>query len=408
MKINLLTEQLCKRYKLGPGETKKLISDGNGLYLRVRDDGSKYWMVRLYRDKKANDRGIGEYPRVSLAEARKKRDEYQSLWLDGKDPKIEKKKKLFQANIALNQTFSYIQQQTFEHRIKVMSDKHQARWRGLYRNYLAKKIGDLPLSEINDMIVLEIVENIYKTKPQTALKVKNLISVTFNFAIEKKWYRGINPTKLLQGNSLIKKPKNTRMRYLEEGRVGELMIKLTEGEDKLHQKTLIYILMTTGLRVGSLIRAKWTWLKDETLIIPAEFMKNREVFKCPLPKQAIAMLQVLRDKFNYNNPFIFQSFINKNSSISDNTIRLYFQEIMGNKYTLHGFRTLFNRVVTKSQKFNIEMIESQLTHAYTQTQIRRVYLGDEDYLDERRSIVQYYADWIEDQFDQKDKVINII
>ena len=43
------------------------------------------------------------------------------------------------------------------------------------------------------------------------------------------------------------------------------------------------------------------------------------------------------------------------------------------------------------------MIESQLTHAYTQTQIRRIYLGDEDYLDERRGIVQYFADWVDQQ-----------
>ena len=47
--------------------------------------------------------------------------------------------------------------------------------------------------------------------------------------------------------------------------------------------------------------------------------------------------------------------------------------------------------------FEIELIESQLTHAYTKTEIRMVYLGDEDFLDDRAKIVQYYANWIDDQ-----------
>ena len=92
MKINQLTEQACKRFKLPINAPTKLLADGNGLYLRVRSDGGKYWIVRLYRNKRANDRGIGDYPKISLAEARKKRDEYQLLWSANKDPMIEKKK----------------------------------------------------------------------------------------------------------------------------------------------------------------------------------------------------------------------------------------------------------------------------------------------------------------------------
>jgi integrase len=278
-----------------------------------------------------------------------------------------------------------------------MSLKHQKRWVGLYNNYLQKNIGSLPLKDISDAIVLELIESIYKTKPQTALKVKNLISVSFNFAIEKKWYRGINPTKMLQGNSLIKKPKNNRMKYLEEVRVGELLEKMSNsGKD--FPNTLIYILMVTGLRVGSLIKARWSWLNGDILTIPKLYMKNREEFKCPLPTQAIKMLDELKRKYNCdNNKYIFQSVTMNNSCISDNTVRQYMHQLLGDKYTLHGFRTLFNRVVTKSQKFNIEMIESQLTHAFTQTQIRRIYLGEENFLDERKKIVQYMADWIDQQ-----------
>ena len=72
-------------------------------------------------------------------------------------------------------------------------------------------------------------------------------------------------------------------------------------------------------------------------------------------------------------------------------------EVKGDKTTVHGFRTLFNIVVSKMGKFEIEKIEAQLTHAFTSTEIRKVYMGKEDYLEDRRKIVQAYEDWCDKQ-----------
>ena len=83
--------------------------------------------------------------------------------------------------------------------------------------------------------------------------------------------------------------------------------------------------------------------------------------------------------------------------ISDATARLCLQRLTGDKTTVHGFRTLFNIVVSKMNKFEIEKIESQLTHAFTSTDIRKVYMGKEDYLEDRRKIVQAYEDWCDKQ-----------
>ena len=91
-------------------------------------------------------------------------------------------------------------------------------------------------------------------------------------------------------------------------------------------------------------------------------------------------------------------FIGMNGSpISDATARVALQKILKDKTTVHGFRTLFNRVVSKMGQFEIEKIEAQLSHAFTATDIRKTYLGGEDYLDDRRKIVQAYADWCDMQ-----------
>ena len=398
MAKNLLTKQECQNFKNTTGKLYDYAKDGDNLFLRVDREQNKSWIVRLYRNGKESPKGLGSFPNVTLAKARELRDQYKEIWAQGKDPSVEKKKQKFESAKTLSHTFGYVQDQTFINSISTMSDRHQKRWKGLYKNYLKSQIGTLPLAEIDDAMILEIVEKIYKDKPQTANKVKSLVSVVFRYAIEKKWFKGINPAKLLEGNSLIKKPKNTRMKYLEEHRVGEF-INALDSVSKDHQTAFIYILMVTALRVGSLRFAKWSWLNGATLTIPKDFMKNREKFVCPLPKQALLILNNINNKYSpRNNEYIFKSpNVNQTSPISDTAVRKLFQNLLGDNYSLHGFRTLFNRVVTKSRMFEIELIESQLTHAYTKTEIRMVYLGDEDFLDDRAKIVQYYANWIDDQ-----------
>ena len=375
------------------------LSDGNNLYLLVKPDGLKTWFIRLHRDGKETKRGLGSYPEVSLAEARQKTMDFKKLWSEGKDPRVEKAKSKFQAIQDNSQIFEHIQEQCFNNKIKLMSLSHQKRWRGMYQNYLKRQIGILPLSEITDSMVLEIVETVYVNAPQTANKVKHLVSVVFNYAIEKRLFKGINPCLLLRGNSLIKKPKNKPMIYLEEHRVGEFLHKLDAFQNQI-TRTYLYTIMMTALRANSLRQAKWSWIGNTGIMtIPSEHMKGREKFRCPIPKQALKRLQDLKKILNpKQSDYIFKG-LKEGSPISDNTSRLALQEIMESKYHIHGFRTLFNRVATSSNKFTVEQIESQLTHAFFKTDIRKIYMGDEDYLDERIKITQYFNDWCEKQRD---------
>lgn len=410
--INLLNEQKIQSLKCPKHLEQKDYRDGLGLYLRVKQGNSKYWFVKLYGAKKAN-RGIGFYPDIKLAEARRIRDNYREMWEEGKDPSVERRKQKYDAISNLNQTFANVQEQTFMNVIqKKYSVKHQIRWSGIYKKYLEHTLGSLPLAEIDDAIILEVVEDIYKRVPHTANKAKSLISVVFNHAIEKRWFRGTNPAKLLEGNSLIKKPKNKHYHHVPEYRVGELKILLSKREN-IVSDTYLYILMVTGLRPGSLLNAKWSWwTEDSVLHIPGKFMKDGENFRCPLPKQAQVELKLLSNHVVDNKPnaFIFPSPMESvNNPKSDNSMRDYLKKITEDeKVTLHGFRTLINLVLTKSRKFTIERIESQLTHAYTSTAIRKVYLGDEDFFDERFIMCQHMADWVDQQVDFYNKAQQVV
>ena len=377
--------------------------DGNGLLLRIDRDQNKVWVVRLFRDGKETKRGIGGFPAVSLQEAREIRDTFKKLWTQGIDPSVEKQKSKLTVNKSNQLTFEYAYQQALDNRIANLSDGHKKRWRETYAKYLKKPLGRLPLTDVDDEVVLTVLENIYKVAPSTAQKAKHQISVIFTYAKEKKWYRGANPCSELTGNSLIAPPKAQHFKYLEEQRIGEFLHLLWKSPNEF-VKTFLYVILLTALRSGSLREARWSWYDKQSgvLNIPSNAMKSREAFICPLPNQAMQALDELKILMDgKGNDYIFAGQNDRETGkikpISDNTGRQYLQKMMDDKSTVHGFRTVWNRVVSNMGQFTIEVIEAQLTHAFTQTTIRKTYLGGENFLEKRRDVVQAYADWCDKQ-----------
>ena len=400
LKVQEATCPSSKRYQW--------FSDGDGLLLRVENDGtkkgSKVWVARLFsadiNDGKETRRGLGKYPTIMLAEARKIRDTYKKLWSQGLDPTVQKE---IAKHTTINQTdltFDKAYNLTLANKIiPNLAEKTVKRTKEFYKNFLKTPLGRLPLADVNDEILLTVLEKVHKKAPSSALKVKSLVNQIFQHMKEKRMFKGANPTLELAGNSLLAPPKRQHFVHLAEDKVGEFLSKLDMDRDSgLSVRTFVYVVMITALRTGSLANAKWSWLdsKTNTLNIPSIHMKGRVSFRCPLPKQCMKKLNALKTLLNSKGKdYIFEGL--KGKPISENTARKVVQRLTGDKTTVHGFRTLFNIVVSKMNKFEIEKIESQLTHAFTSTDIRKVYMGKEDYLEDRRKIVQAYADWCDKQ-----------
>ena len=384
-----------------PSEKRYIwLSDGNGLMLRVDKQQNKLWTVRLYRDNKEYIRGIGSYPSISMAEAREIRNDYKKLWAKGIDPSIEKQKAKHTITNSADLTFEKAYQTYLDNKvIPNLSVKTIKRTQEFYNNSLKTPLGRLPLADVSDDILLTVLEKVHSKAPSSAMKVKSLVNQIFIHMKEKRMFKGANPTLELKGNSLIAPPKTKHFSHLAEHRVGEFLNALDKDrKSSLIIQTFLYVVMVTGLRTGSLANAKWSWLdsKTNTLHIPSLHMKGRVSFRCPLPNQAIVKMNVLKTFLNgKSKDYIFEG--NKGKPISDATARLCLQRLTSDKTTVHGFRTLFNIVVSKMGKFEIEKIEAQLTHAFTSTDIRKVYMGKEDYLEDRRKIIQAYADWCDKQ-----------
>jgi len=382
----------CENFKYS--NEKKSLFDGGGLTLKVsKSKNEKLWVYQYTFNNHRTNIPIGNYNQVGLAEARRIRDSLKEMVAAGKDPKVEKQKQKFKKQSTELVTFSQAYNDTYNHyttrKGDAWSNGHQKRCRSIYKNYLADTLGKLPLTEITDEMILQVLKGIYKDAPVTCQKAKHLISRIFRYATEEMIYKGINPVDSLKGNSLIEPPKAKHHESIMVDELGEFLYKTSQHNNQI-TKSFLYILTVTGLRIGSLINARWGWYdkKRAVLNIPAEYMKNRLPFICPLPTQAIKEFEIMANMGTKMNQLIFP--------ISSNVPRIAVQKITKSKATAHGLRTTFN-LATEAMGCNMLHIGSQMSHSYAMPKMKSTYSNGYIYLKERTELVQQYADWCDKQ-----------
>ena len=408
--IEILNDFKVKGLKCPPDKKLIQVPDGDGLYLRLYKEGNMNWLLRFSLNGKPSNMGLGAYPDVSIQQARLQKDTNKKLAKQGIDPRIERDKIKLSNQSGKNMIFSdafEMLKDEFTKRGKWLP-RTLERNQGIYDNYLKHTLGKFPLKDIDEDMLYQVIEGIYNKAPNTSSKARYIISNIYKVAKSKRKYKGLNPARDLEGDPLLTPPAPKHHKDVDMDRVGELFGKLKHTGHLESTKLAVFITFVTALRTNSVRNIRWNWIKKykglDYLEIPAQFesvnvMKNKLPFRCPLPKQAMRLLNEIKDVRNPKpNDFIFKG-EKSNKPISENVICLCVQNILGGKEygTAHGIRTTFNRAVSKANRFEVEKIESQFTHAFPITSIRKTYLGNEDYLEERVEIVQWFTDWIDEQ-----------
>jgi integrase len=174
--------------------------------------------------------------------------------------------------------------------------------------------------------------------------------------------------------------------------------RLDEDNLELHlvTRTALKLIVMLFVRTRELIEAKWEEidLESATWRIPAERMKLRVEHLVPLPNQALLLLQDLH-KITGESEFVFPGDRNTKQPMSNNTL-LYggiYRMGLRSRATIHGFRSLASSILNESGKWNPDAIERQLSHS-EKDQVRAAY-NRANYLDERRRMMQWYADYLD-------------
>lgn len=405
---NLLTEKKCKSAK-AKGKVFYL-SDGGGLRLRCRPDGSKNWLFRFSISGKEKTLGLGSYPQTSLKKARENAAAQRALMADGKNPAIERKAERSRQAAAQAHTFECIASDWLQHNKSHWSSTHYTRNTGLLRRHLLPAIGSIPLEEIEERHLFQCLQPIYDSgRCESARRSRAVAGQIFSFGRATQRCSG-NPARNMADSPYFKKTPVKHFTALPQHDVPHLIEALskTGPNQKLKTTTVtaLTLMLYTGLRDHALRGATWAEinLADAHWTIPPHRMKSRTKHTVPLPHQAVIALEALRPHtFRGPDSFVFRA-NSKTGYMAENTLRLALHRI-GFNVTVHGLRSLLTDVLSE-KGFNRDAIERQLDHQ-ERNEVRRAYLRT-DFMEERVHMMQWYADWCDGKHAEKEteNVIN--
>lgn len=396
-----LTEAACKAAK--KKDSLYYLSDGAGLRLRIRPDGSKTWVLRYRLSDKEMSTGLGTYPTVSLQVARAKAQEAKQHISKGDNPSIAKRIAKANQVVKSETTFGAIAREWLEHNKETWSTHHFERNEGLLKRFLLPDLERMPIDSIKEAYLFSILKVPYdKGTKESARRARAIAAQVFSYA--RATHRGTtNPARDMADNKYFKKPPVKHFTALPQNQVGALIKELnkTGVDQKLDPKTVCALRLTlyTGLRDNSIRGALWGEidLEARTWSVPGSRMKSGRDHQVPLPSQAIAALELIKPlTYRTQCSYLFPGG-GKHKIMSENTLRLALHRL-GFKVTAHGLRSLITDVLNESG-FNPDAIEKQLDHS-EKSQVRRAYLRS-NFMDERIKMMQWFADWCDAQSEGK-------
>lgn len=369
------------------------IADGKGLFLVVKPNGSKYWRFRYQFGGKEKLLAIGIYPDVSLADARRKRDEARKLLADDTDPGMAKQLKKRAKKLVSENSFEAV---TREWHIKFSSKwtpEHGAKILIRLEKDIFPWLGHRPITEITApelLAVLRRIEN--RGAIETAHRTLQNCGQIFRYAIAtgraerdvSADLRGAIPPVRKRHLASITDPKA----------IGDLLRALNDYNGHLVTKSALQLAPLVFVRPGELRKAEWSEFNFETAEwrIPPEKMKMRVTHIVPLSTQAIAILREIQS-LTGDGKYVFPSLRTHTRPMSNNAVlgalrRLGYAK---DEMTGHGFRSMASTLLNE-QGWNRDAIERQLAHA-ERNNIRAAY-NYAEYLPERRKMMQHWADYL--------------
>ncbi|HFI5335572.1 TPA: tyrosine-type recombinase/integrase [Serratia liquefaciens] len=368
------------------------LTDGGGMYLLVKPNGSKYWRLKYRFVGKEKMLSIGVYPDVSLADARQKRDEARKVLAAGGDPGEVKKADKLAQKLSTENTFEAIAREW--HRQK--ADRWSLRYRDEIIDTFEKDIfpylGRRPIAEIKPMELLETLRRLEKRGALEKMrKVRQRCGEVFRYAIVTGRAE-YNPAPDLA--TALATPKKTHFPFLTAEELPYFIKDLAGYTGSVITKTATQIIMLTGVRTQELRFARWEDIDFEKRLweIPLEVMKMKRPHIVPLSEQVVELFQSLKP-ITGMYPLVFIGRNDRTKPISKESVNQVI-ELLGYKGRLtgHGFRHTMSTILHE-QGFNSAWIETQLAHV-DKNAIRGTY-NHAHYLEGRREMMQWYGDYIE-------------
>lgn len=380
---------------LKPRENQYKVSDGRGLFLVITPIGSKYWRFRYRFAGKEKSLSIGIYPDVSLSEARDKAHEARKMLANDIDPGIEKQNKKRARKLAASNTFEIIAREWFQKNSTQWVESHGARILKRLEKDVFPYVGRKPITELTAPLILEVLQRIEdRGAIETAHRTHQNFGQIFRYAIATG-YATNDPSPHLRG-ALKPIQERHHASIIDPQKIGELLRAINSYEGFFVTKCALRLAPLFFVRPGELRHAEWNEFNFEKAEwrIPASKMKMREQHIVPLSKQALGILQEL-NMLTGKSKYVFPSIRTSKRPMSENTVIGALRRLgyTSDEMTGHGFRSMASTLLNENQ-WNRDAIERQLAHG-ERNKIRAAY-NYAEYLDERKKMMQWWADYLDE------------
>lgn len=360
-----------KARELSPIEVSRLNTKGlhfvgviPGLALQVRGN-ARSWILRCKVGTVVRDIGLGGYPGVTLAMARDAAREMRTQIANGIDPIQQRQEQIDALKAAQGMRLTFA-----EAVLRFLADKgaewrnakHRQQWENTLQTYAVPVIGELAVKDIRLAHVKEVLAPIWKTKTETASRLRGRIENVLDWAKVHGYRDGENPArwkgnldKVLAAPSKAKTAKHhAALPYSE---VGTFMGGLRKRSGMAALALEFCIL--TAARSGEVRGATWgeVDLGKGEWTVPAHRMKAGKEHSVPLSRRALEILRLLPAEGD--EEIIFKA--PRGGILSDMTLGAVLKR-MGVPVTVHGFRSTFRDWAGETTNFPREVVEHALAH----------------------------------------------
>lgn len=370
------------------------LHDGDGLFMIVKTTGKKLWRFRYQRlaTKQRTMLGLGAFPALSLADARRLRADYLSLLANGIDPQTQAEQLTEQKQNALDSIFSTVAANWFTlKQASVTTDYANDIWRSLEKDVFPA-IGEIPVQEIKARKLVEALEPI---KARGALETVRRLVQRINEIMIYAVNTGLIDANPASGIGMaFEKPKKLNMPTLRPEELPKLMHSLVMSNLSVATRCLIEWQLLTLVRPSEASGTRWAEIDLQTKLwkIPAERMKAKREHIVPLSSQAIEILEVM-EPISAHREHVFPSKNNPKLSMNSQTANAALKRIgYGGKLVAHGLRSIASTAMNEAA-LNSDVIEAALAHT-DRNEVRKAY-NRSTYLFQRIELMSWWGEYVE-------------
>jgi integrase len=375
-------------------QTAGYLPDGGGLYLQVTATDARSWIFRFALARRRREMGLGPFPDVSLATARKLAASARALAKAGQDPIAARDAQRAHQRLEMSRGVTWdaaVAQFLDGHERTWRNPKHRQQWRNTLTTYAAPVLGGLSVASIGTPEVVKVLDPIWQEKPETAFRVRGRIERILDWAKVRGYRAGENPA-LWRGHLDKVFPARSAVRKVEHhaavpvDAMPALYGRLCKAKGTAALALRFVIL--TATRPGETTGGRWPEidLRGALWAIPGERMKAGREHRVTLSREALAILRELAEL--RSGPRIFPGH-RTGRPLSLTSLSKALKAAGGGNTTVHGFRSTFKDWAAERTTFAGEVSEMALSHAIGD-KVEAAYRRGE-LLEKRRAIMEQWA-----------------